>query len=350
MSKRNVLILTTPAALVVLAGVGIAVLVARDDLTKQLAVFAAVVALGGFLINYGKVAYDVWDKERERQKKEGDAQERVQAMPVFTWQGTTEAVACLDVYNVGTATVHIKRAALVVRDAAGAEATEVLYVGDSADTKCKLGPKDHARFKAFTGDKRFRAVALAELPPADVWIVVESFVGEVARVCGEDIQAAIEKSQKEAGNREREWRRIVASRDRVNATPTFRPAKYAVPANRPLVGVELYNDGDTPVNVKRVVLVVRNDSGEVEVLLVTNERPRTLTAIIGDEAVSLDPKREARFNLRSGDPKFGSDALCRLSPECLWIVVETSNGEVARVPGEKIQDAIRSDGQLNRSA
>jgi hypothetical protein len=348
-SKRNLLVFLAAPLLVLFAGAGVARWVERDDVTKQLAVFAAVVALGGFLVNYGKVAYDVWDKERDRRKKENDAQERVQATPFFTWHGTADSVACLDVYNAGAATVHIRRVALVVRDAAGTATAEQLYVGDSSDTRCKLGPKDHARFQLFTGDKRFQGVALAKLSPENLWIVVESFTGELARVRGEDVQAAVEKSRKEAGNREREWRRIVASRDRVNARPTFRPAKYTVPPNRPLVGVELYNDGDAPVNVKRVALVVRGDSGE-EVALGTNERPRNLQTVTWDESVMIAPKHTVQFHLRSSDPKFGGDALCALSPECLWVVVESANGEAARIPGEKVQDAIQKGGQVSRSA
>lgn len=349
--KRNTLILlAAPAAAVVLAGVGIAVWVERDDLTKQLAVFAAVVALGGLVVNYGKAAYDVWDKERERRKKEADAQERVTATPVFTWHDTAESVVCVDLYNVGAATVHIKRAALVVRDAAGVEAAEVLCVGDGFDPRCKLGPKDHARFRSTTGDKRFGGVALAKLPPPDLWIVVESFVGEVARVRGEDIQAAIEQSRREAGGRAREWVRLVAGRDWVTATPTFRPAKYTVPANRPLVGVELRNECDAPVIVKRVALVVKGKSGEIEAVLGTNERPRNLKAVTWDESVTIEPRREVQFHLRIEDPTFDTAALRAMSPERFWVVVETSKGEVARVPGEKIQDAIQKGGRVSRRA
>lgn len=349
--KRNtLLLLAAPVAAVVLAGIGIAVWVEHDDLTKQLAVFAVVVALGSFLVNYGKAAYDVWDKERERRKKEADAQERILATPVFTWHDTAESVVCVDLYNAGAAVVHIKRAALVVRDATGGEAVEVLCAGDGFDPRCKLGPKDHARFRSITSDKRFAGVALAKLPPTDLWIVVESFVGEVARVRGEDVQAAIEQSRREAGGRAREWVRLAAGRDWVTATPTFRPAKYTVPANRPLVGVELRNECDAPVIVKRVALVVTGASGEVAAVLGTNERPRNLQAVTWDESVTIEPRREVQFHLRTEDPVFDSVALRALSPERLWVVVETAKGEVARIPGEKIQDAIQKGGHVSRSA
>lgn len=64
---------------IVVVGIATAAILAPDDLTRQIAIFAAIVALGGLLVNAAKNLYDIWDKERERKKKDEEGKERVVA-------------------------------------------------------------------------------------------------------------------------------------------------------------------------------------------------------------------------------------------------------------------------------
>jgi hypothetical protein len=187
--KKYAMIAAAAFVLICLMTVGL--LVPGEGVTRLIAVFALLVAAV-------KTIYDIWKKERE-------TKELVKATPAFREYDTAEIVG-VELYNAGTSPMAIKRVALVVKTDTGklsefmpseseAVRLENCYFQEASTlpesvSRFELGPKKHARFHL----DRHTELTIDWLlkQPADTFcIVVESFMGEVARVLGKDIQAAI---------------------------------------------------------------------------------------------------------------------------------------------------------------
>ncbi len=207
-TRRNVLGLVVVPVAVVILGMTAARLVDKNDQTRQIAVFAAVIALCNFVVSMIKSAYDVWDKERERQKKEDDKKECIRATLKFGSHIVSEPDLIVELYNDGSTTVAIKSVKLVVNTESGQQAAEMLAFGElrtrydmngtpSQDrefvTCVKLEPKDHTRFSTLGNTGVFKHDELFKLPTENLTVVVESFNGEVARLEGSKIQEILKQ-------------------------------------------------------------------------------------------------------------------------------------------------------------
>ena len=149
----------------------------------------------------GKTAYDIW-------KKETESKERVKATPQLMQFDSLQVVG-VELYNAGSTPVTIKRVALVTKTDTG-EISEFMPSESEAErlenscfvessklpesiSRLELGPKKYARFHLDRHTERM-VDRILEQPGESFLIVVESFMGEVGRVLGKEIQAAILKT------------------------------------------------------------------------------------------------------------------------------------------------------------
>lgn len=120
--------------------------------------------------------------------------------------------------------------------------------------------------------------------------------------------------------------------------------------------VELFNHGTTRVAIKQVALcgvfkghdfsfpLAMPDADSLHRLTFYREQ---LDISIHPTRVTLEPKEHADFYLSSllhlaGDPtRFGVKDFVGLEAGSFWVVVESFNGELKRIDGAEIQDAIR---------
>ena len=192
-----------PVLVVLVFGIVVARLVEKDDLTRQIALFAAVVAGGGLLVNYAKAVYDVWDKERERKKKENENKESIRATPEFRNYNTSAIIVGVELYNSGKTSVNIKKVAIVIK--IGNEKIKQQLTARNPNKKndptalihdIKLEPKDVASFFNFGTDKRFGGAELLTVNPDDLWLSIEPYSGDSVKVSGSKIQEVIESRLK----------------------------------------------------------------------------------------------------------------------------------------------------------
>lgn len=155
-------------------------------------------------------------------------------------------------------------------------------------------------------------------------------------ICLTAIKTAIEQWEKLRERRKKDD----DNREVLAATPEFRT--YLI--GHRLIGVELYNSGKVPVAVKRVSLVI---AGHAPLSMVCTDKRKTVVVNGTPQElpehlyrVRIEPKDYVRFHIDSLsglDPK----AVLELPAEALHIVVDSFQGEVARVTGNEIQEAIR---------
>jgi hypothetical protein len=129
-------LIAVAVVVVVLLGVGAAWLVGGDDLTRQIAVFAAVVATLGLVVNGVKNGYDIWDKERERRKKESEGKERVKVTAIYKnppYQFGSNPRVGVEVYNDGPL-LNVRRVLLKVNSGSGDEESPLLRFVRMADS------------------------------------------------------------------------------------------------------------------------------------------------------------------------------------------------------------------------
>lgn len=352
MSKFTLFGLLAAPALVVVIGIVAARHFYREDATRQIAVFAAIVAAGGVLVNYFKTVRDYLKEERDRKKKDEDNKERVKVTPVFTppqgkkWLAglvnmTNDrlCVVGVEIFNEGLIPVNVRRTTLVINRSGQLQETPLLK--DEDDQPCLIAPKSVVPFFTEGLNQTIKGSMLLALAADDFYIVVESFAsGEVARVPGAEVQAAIRKVNER--NPAHSLGQITASttKDQIAATVVvMRPPGFNTRLPE-VVGVTLYNDGNERVNIKRVVLIVNDGAGNKEGVMVTNHRPRNLSAVQTDESTILVSKKEVTFLLKNDD-FITKEAILLLKPDQIWIEVISPVGRTTTVPGEAIQAAIK---------
>ena len=183
MRNRNYLVLGAIAAAAVVV-VPLAFLIPGETGTRLVAALAFVVALG-------KVAYDVWEKEGERARRADEAREKVRAAAKYGyWDSTGEELGVLLYNESASVPVHIRAVVCHYRPADGQPEQSFGLVTLGRTTEEPLPPGHATKFR----DGGFKGAvhkALAALPEGRVWISVTSHQGEVCRVGGKEIQAAL---------------------------------------------------------------------------------------------------------------------------------------------------------------
>jgi hypothetical protein len=197
MPKWTLFGLLTAPVVIVLVAFAAAHLFAPDDPTRQIAIIAVVFAGGGFAVNYGKNAYDVWDKERERRKKSEENKERLRIIPTYRRYDSGKSVVGVQIYNEGKVPVAIRAVTLCI-DTAEIKNVFPLFMisGRSKDgmeeyavTK-KLEPHEHVDFFVPFGEGP-STKELVMFAPNSLWIRIELFSGGSEQVSGEEIRRAI---------------------------------------------------------------------------------------------------------------------------------------------------------------
>ena len=170
---------------IVLAVIAVLVVgfVVHGDMTTR------IIALLGFLFAAAKIAYDVYDQERERQNKAEENREKVKVIPKYArWDHTTPVLGVV-IYNDGSTPVHIRSVVFHFR-VGGEEKTTWLSDYESQPGGL-LERKDKAKYRdageMIDGNIQVDYEPLLALPESDVWIVVTSYQGEIARVTGDEI-------------------------------------------------------------------------------------------------------------------------------------------------------------------
>jgi hypothetical protein len=164
-------------------------LIAGENYTLLIAIYAAIVATVSGFTRMLKDAKDMVDKAREERKKEEEKQERVLATVDFKPYDTDTPHLGVELFNDGSRPVTIKRVVMVLKNDAG-EKTDRFVMLPNYQEQVKLEPGTPTEFFSH-GRKEFKPQTMKELPPEAFWIVVESYKGEVARVEGPAILEAI---------------------------------------------------------------------------------------------------------------------------------------------------------------
>jgi hypothetical protein len=198
---KSLLTLAIPVVLLIVLGAGIAYW-ADEDPTRRIAIFGAAVAFGSLIVNYLKTAYDLWDKERERKKKDGEGKERIKATVLlkrtYFKNGPSFHIG-VTLYNEGNRPVNIKRVCLKFD---GGEipllANESLrQLGilciDESELNRKLEPKDHHDFHVHRDNINHPDDIAIIRGEVQVTIVAESHEGEVAQISTDTIVDALRK-------------------------------------------------------------------------------------------------------------------------------------------------------------
>lgn len=176
-NKRKLLI--GLIVLVTIAVILVVLLVPGDTTTRA-------VALLSFVITVGKVAYDIFDKERDRKKKAEESRERVRATAKYGhWDSTGEELGVV-IYNEGSTPVHIQSVNCYYRRGDGSDVQQVGLDNMGHQETELLQPKHVAKFR-YGLFKEDVLREIASLPKEDVWITINSYQGEICRVSGEDI-------------------------------------------------------------------------------------------------------------------------------------------------------------------
>ncbi|MFO0799546.1 MAG: hypothetical protein U0804_18915 [Gemmataceae bacterium] len=174
---------------VLLIGWGVALLVDPYDLTRQISVFGGVVAVFALLGNLGKIGYDIWDKERDRKKKDEDKKEKLKATALYSppvsklrysSPGIDPDGVCVvgvKIYNEGSAPVHVKSVRLVCREGTTHFEPVPLYVeaGKTESFTCLIEPKHFADFYTVGLTTRVKGSTLGGILADDFRIEVETF-------------------------------------------------------------------------------------------------------------------------------------------------------------------------------
>jgi hypothetical protein len=136
------------------------------------------------------------------------------------------------------------------------------------------------------------------------------------------------------------------SAERIKAVPLFDSFMTASPT----VGVEIHNEGKVPVPIRRVALVIKTEAGEAGYPMVTtgdmetrhypDGRPYSDRQYLNQAKLDpADPSVEFFVQFMPKDAR--PNQLAAMSPENLWIRVESNKGVVARVEGAEIQAVIK---------
>jgi hypothetical protein len=156
-----------------------------------------IIAVVGFAVTAGKVAYDIWDKERDRKKKADEKKEKVRTFALCKRQQGGFNLS-VDIYNDGAAKIHIRNVYLAFTE--NGFKNQYQLVADPprpAVTSVTFSPSAHLR--TFTsipkltsweldtkGKVLFYLNTSQHLPAPgvcpDLRIVIESYQGEVAVV------------------------------------------------------------------------------------------------------------------------------------------------------------------------
>jgi hypothetical protein len=155
-------------------------------------------------LTFGKAVYDLCKKEGEDKERVRASPELASLKPVSSYDPPSDALG-VELYNAGRNPVSIKRVALVVRTDAG-KVQEFMPCEDEAArsdryfqeastlpecvSRLEIGPNKHARFH-LDRHTEWTVGRLLEQPGHSFWIVIESFIGEVARISGNEVQAAL---------------------------------------------------------------------------------------------------------------------------------------------------------------
>ena len=177
-----------------------------NDEKNSIAAYAAVVGTVSILLAVEKHFRDRWKEDEEQKKKDDDNRESLTATLEFRSYETTAAVLGVELYNAGKVTVPIKRVRFVAKDGE----KDVVMAMTCTDFKTTvhmrdgpiqtseyrdrhdLEPRQHARFH-LDAFHPLNPEAVLAMKPEALFIVVESFSGEVVRVPGEAIQEVFKK-------------------------------------------------------------------------------------------------------------------------------------------------------------
>jgi hypothetical protein len=204
--RKLVTVGTASVISIVLVGILVARIVDKHDVTRQVAVYSGVVSTLGLLASAGKVIYDVWDKERDRKKKDEEKKERVKVAVVLDIEHLPGFTFNVDVYNDGPQPIAIKRVAYIIT--VDGENHENILVSKTApqpkifdgitvyerdlDPRPVIDYKQHKTFYLSVNRWVLDAERLDKVPADQFNIVVDSFATEeLARISGDEIKKVI---------------------------------------------------------------------------------------------------------------------------------------------------------------
>jgi hypothetical protein len=146
------------------------------------------VAIAALLVTTGKTAYDIFDKERERQESADDRREKLLVKPRYgMWDSTGIELGVL-IYNASPSAVHVSCARCYYRQD---NETKKLDLLDMKRLPAQVIASKHtARFRC-GASKEDILNELAKLAPKDLWITVETHEGQSVTVDGDSVLAVL---------------------------------------------------------------------------------------------------------------------------------------------------------------
>jgi hypothetical protein len=168
-----------------------------------------VIAVGGFFLALAKTFYDIWDKERDKRRKEDESRERIHAdaRAEPDEHGSSILTFRVNVYNPCPFDIHICKVSLKWHRPGSDEESVVLHTDNTLElpspaqvpsvrvvTSCQrsrdLAPRRGASFYVLAPQqKSLRAVS--ECPADAVSVDIETHAGVVERIPGDKVVQAI---------------------------------------------------------------------------------------------------------------------------------------------------------------